>query len=224
MLPELSGIRHRGTSCACRRQVRFNAVQSRHRSQAIAPGAVGIRPDRPITARINPFGVRLPLPLDPESEESRGCAAESSYCRRTRPNRPAAPAPARSVVTSWKERKWAWGHQRLAVASRASAKDRNVRIGLQSLSRHHMPSCLPPETGQRGHGATQTNRDFAGTLAPDVPRAPSFKSTRARPASYRAGLCGGGYWGSSGRTLAAWAPFGPGVTSNSTACPSSSER
>ena len=33
-----------------------------------------------------------------------------------------------------------------------------------------------------------------------------------------------GYWRSSGRTLAAWGPFGPDVTSNSTAWPSSSER
>ncbi len=32
------------------------------------------------------------------------------------------------------------------------------------------------------------------------------------------------YWRSSSRTLAAWGPFGPDVTSNSTACPSSSER
>src|SRR5215217_4748563 len=55
LLLELSGIRHRATSRADRRQVRFDAVQSRHRSQAIAPGTVGIRPDRPFTARINPW-------------------------------------------------------------------------------------------------------------------------------------------------------------------------
>jgi hypothetical protein len=30
---------------------------------------------------------------------------------------------------------------------RVPAKDRNVRVGLQSLSRRHTPSCLPPETG-----------------------------------------------------------------------------
>ena len=46
---------------------------------------------------------------------------------------------------------------------------------------------------------------------------------RARPAE-PGGLAGAGYWGSSGRTLAAWAPFGPWVMSNSTACTSSSER
>jgi hypothetical protein len=50
-----------------------------------------------------------------------------------------------------------------------------------------------------------------------------IKSRRARPAHGRAG-CLAGYWGSSGRTLAAWGPFGPDVTSNSTAWPSSSER
>jgi hypothetical protein len=33
---------------------------------------------------------------------------------------------------------------------RVSAKDRNVRVGLQSLARRHTPSYLPPETGQRG--------------------------------------------------------------------------
>jgi hypothetical protein len=51
-----------------------------------------------------------------------------------------------------------------------------------------------------------------------------LQGLRARPADYPGGLCGGGYWGSSGRTLAAWGPFGPDVTSNSTACPSASER
>jgi hypothetical protein len=46
-----------------------------------------------------------------------------------------------------------------------------------------------------------------------------------KPARRTAGRAvGAGYWGSSGRTLAAWAPFGPDVTSNSTTCPSSSER
>jgi hypothetical protein len=50
-----------------------------------------------------------------------------------------------------------------------------------------------------------------------------IKSRRARPAHGRAG-CLAGYWGSSGRTLAAWGPFGPDVMSNSTAWPSSSER
>jgi hypothetical protein len=35
-LPELSGIRHRAISRADRHQVRFDAVQSRHRSQATA--------------------------------------------------------------------------------------------------------------------------------------------------------------------------------------------
>ena len=46
----------------------------------------------------------------------------------------------------------------------------------------------------------------------------------ARPAAYPGGLVGAGYWRSSGRTLAAWGPLGPDVTSNSTAWPSSSER
>src|SRR5215218_4846255 len=47
---------------------------------------------------------------------------------------------------------------------------------------------------------------------------------RSPPADLPGGLVGAGYWGSSGRTLAAWGPFGPDVTSNSTAWPSSSER
>jgi hypothetical protein len=54
--------------------------------------------------------------------------------------------------------------------------------------------------------------------SPQIPTAP-------QPARQSAGgLVGAGYWGSSGRTLAAWAPFGPDVTSNSTAWPSSSAR
>ena len=55
-------------------------------------------------------------------------------------------------------------------------------------------------------------------------RVPDPSSTEARPQTLPGGLFGAGYWGSSGRTLAAWAPFGPDVTSNSTTCPSSSER
>ena len=53
---------------------------------------------------------------------------------------------------------------------------------------------------------------------------PDPSSTEARPQTLPGGLFGAGYWGSSGRTLAAWGPFGPDVTSNSTAWPSSSER
>jgi len=62
------------------------------------------------------------------------------------------------------------------------------------------------------------------SAAPGVPQTRSFKSTSARPVVGPGGLFGVGYWGSSGRTLAAWGPFGPDVTSNSTACPSASER
>ncbi len=58
---------------------------------------------------------------------------------------------------------------------------------------------------------------------PGVPRARSF-SAQSPPGRQLGGLFGGGYWGSSSRTLAAWGPFGPDVTSNSTAWPSSSER
>jgi hypothetical protein len=146
---ELSGIRHRATSRADRRQVRFDAVQLRHRSEAITPGAVGCGP----TGRYcqdQPFWCSPPLPLDPEPSESRACAAESNYCRHTWPNRQAASAPARSVVTSVERTQVAWGHQRLAIASRASTKDGNVRVGLQSLSRRHTPSCLHLRPGQRG--------------------------------------------------------------------------
>jgi hypothetical protein len=44
------------------------------------------------------------------------------------------------------------------------------------------------------------------------------------PGGVPGGLFGAGYWGSSGRTLAAWAPLGPCSMSKSTAWPSSSER
>ena len=54
--------------------------------------------------------------------------------------------------------------------------------------------------------------------------APDPSSTEARPQTLPGGLSGACYWRSSGRTLAAWGPFGPDVTSNSTAWPSSSER
>src|SRR5215203_2871655 len=54
--------------------------------------------------------------------------------------------------------------------------------------------------------------------------APDPSSTEARPRTAGRALFGAGYWGSSGRTLAAWGPLGPDVTSNSTAWPSSSER
>src|SRR5215217_5755317 len=58
----------------------------------------------------------------------------------------------------------------------------------------------------------------AGIGGPRIP--PAQKPARGLPG----GLVGAGYWGSSGRTLAAWGPLGPDVTSNSTTCPSSSER
>jgi hypothetical protein len=58
----------------------------------------------------------------------------------------------------------------------------------------------------------------AGIGGPPIP--PAQQPARGLPG----GLFGAGYWGSSGRTLAAWGPFGPDVTSNSTAWPSSSER
>ena len=61
----------------------------------------------------------------------------------------------------------------------------------------------------------------------NLPRcAPSaiLQAHNSPPGGLLGGLYGGGYWGSNSRTLAAWAPFGPDVTSNSTACPSSSER
>jgi hypothetical protein len=55
-------------------------------------------------------------------------------------------------------------------------------------------------------------------------RVPNPSSTEARPQTLPGGLFGAGYWGSTSRTLAAWGPLGPDVTSNSTAWPSSSER
>ncbi len=50
------------------------------------------------------------------------------------------------------------------------------------------------------------------------------KVHRSLPGGRLGRLLNGCYWASSGRTLAAWAPLGPAVTSNSTAWPSSSER
>src|SRR5829696_2093506 len=47
---------------------------------------------------------------------------------------------------------------------------------------------------------------------------------KSPPSTPPGGLFGAGYWGSSSRTLAAWAPFGPCSMSNSTAWPSASER
>jgi hypothetical protein len=38
-------------------------------------------------------------------------------------------------------------HRRCAATGQALAQYRNVRVGLQSLSRRHTPSCLPPDTG-----------------------------------------------------------------------------
>jgi hypothetical protein len=66
----------------------------------------------------------------------------------------------------------------------------------------------------------------AGRESRYVPGVPSaiLQAHKSPPGRLQGGLFGGGYWGSSGRTLAAWGPFGPDVTSNSTACPSSSER
>jgi hypothetical protein len=37
--------------------------------------------------------------------------------------------------------------RRCAATGQALAQYRNVRVGLQSLSRRHTPSCLPPDTG-----------------------------------------------------------------------------
>jgi hypothetical protein len=51
-----------------------------------------------------------------------------------------------------------------------------------------------------------------------------LQARKSPPGRRLGGLFGGSYWGSSSRTVAAWAPFGPAVTSNSTAWPSSSER
>src|SRR5215204_845112 len=55
-------------------------------------------------------------------------------------------------------------------------------------------------------------------------RSPQISTAQKPARGLPGGLVGAGYWGSSGRTLAAWGPFGPDVTSNSTAWPSSSER
>ena len=79
----------------------------------------------------------------------------------------------------------------------------------------------PPAAGRlrphRGHQGRQPGpRDGAGQAA--------LKERASPPDSFSGGLLSAGYGRSSGRTLAAWGPLGPDVTSNSTACPSSSER
>jgi hypothetical protein len=61
-------------------------------------------------------------------------------------------------------------------------------------------------------------QNFGWDRGPPIP--PAQQPARGLPG----GLVGAGYWGSSGRTLAAWGPLGPDVTSNSTAWPSSSAR
>jgi hypothetical protein len=61
-------------------------------------------------------------------------------------------------------------------------------------------------------------------LVPDADTSESRASAQEPARGLAGGLVGAGYWGSSGRTLAAWAPFGPDVTSNSTTWPSASER
>src|SRR5215217_5590926 len=77
--------------------------------------------------------------------------------------------------------------------------------------------------GQRGHlGVTFVGWGVLAKLGWD--RGPQSLQHRSPPADLPGGLSGAGYWRSSGRTLAAWGPFGPDVTSNSTAWPSSSER
>jgi hypothetical protein len=60
--------------------------------------------------------------------------------------------------------------------------------------------------------------------APGVPQGAIPSTANSPPGTLLGGLFSAGYWRSSGRTLAAWGPFGPDVTSNSTAWPSSSER
>ena len=52
----------------------------------------------------------------------------------------------------------------------------------------------------------------------------AIQAHKRPPGRMPGGLVGARYWRSSGRTLAAWGPLGPDVTSNSTAWPSSSER
>ena len=63
---------------------------------------------------------------------------------------------------------------------------------------------------------------------PGVPRAASLMAVQCRgttPPNEQVGsFPAGSYWAATGRTLVAWAPLGPWVMSNSTVCPSSSER
>jgi hypothetical protein len=82
---------------------------------------------------------------------------------------------------------------------------------------------LPEVGGHRVPGQTLVPERVRWTCPRCVPRA-ILQGRKSPPGRRLGGLFGGGYWGSSSRTLAAWAPFGPDVTSNSTAWPSSSER
>jgi len=85
------------------------------------------------------------------------------------------------------------------------------------------PSISPGKWQARVSG---TDRACPRVSGGTCPRCPKRDPSRAQePARQGAGRpVGAGYWGSSSRTLAAWAPFGPCSTSNSTACPSLSER
>ena len=80
------------------------------------------------------------------------------------------------------------------------------------------PVRASPFTRAGGRRGTPRSHFVGWGRGPPIP--PAQKPARGLPG----GLVGAGYWGSSGRTLAAWAPLGPDVTSNSTTCPSSSER
>jgi hypothetical protein len=75
-------------------------------------------------------------------------------------------------------------------------------------------------------GVSGTDRRARECPVEHAPGAPSgiLQEHKSPPGRVLGGPVGAGYWGSSSRTLAAWAPFGPGSTSNSTACPSLSER
>ena len=92
----------------------------------------------------------------------------------------------------------------------ASQTDRTLAAGMTAHRTIHEPSRA---NEQRTVPRPRIGREHEGELG----------DGKVRPAGRRADSfwC---YRGSGSRTLAAWGPFGPDVTSNSTACPSSSER
>ena len=140
---------------------------------------------------------------------------------------PAGGAPRPRAATPAVPRPWLLSAVPAAAAIPAVGRrsDRAVVAPSTDHLRHRIP--------RRTRSSEPTVDSLAPTCSPAADLAARRWSIRSElpaptatsPSGGRPdGLAGAGYWGSSGLTLAAWAPFGPWVMSNSTAWPSSSER